>query len=321
MEHIIKQLKNGAKHTHLSLAEKAEIKTALLRHVKSNPSIFAQSAPSPFSVNNFRNKKGISILVIIGLLLGGSVSFAAEKTVPGDVFYPVKIHINEQVRGVVAVTPKAKADWDVRKAERRLEEVEKLALTPDVSQEVKIAAEENFNASTNKVEERIANFEKENDGEDAERTAEKLADMLRKRETAFDKKSSKKRVSVSDASFADLATTTVEKSISPDIEVNSASIDNVRENIRGARGKAEQKQKELKNKYRKDSERKHDSLEKDVVIEDNSSREKTSSGNHNKSFYKRSRERKEEIHRTLDKSDRTPNSPQSDDAPKADEND
>ncbi|MBI5078217.1 MAG: hypothetical protein HZB11_02545 [Candidatus Yonathbacteria bacterium] len=327
MKHIIKQIKKGAKYTRLSVVEKAAIKSQLLHYAKTHPARaeanYLPAVPSHFELNNFRNKKSISILIIGGLLTFGSVSLAAENTVPGDALYAVKIHINEQVRAAVAVTPKAKAEWDVRKAERRLEEVEKLALTPNVSSEIKIVAEENFNASANKVEERIANFEKEDDSEEAIGTAEKLAEMLRKHEGVFDKKSFGKDVTVSDSSFASASTTGAEKSASPDLEVKRTSIDNVRENIRGARGKAEEKRKELKNKYRKEPERKDGSLEADIpnlstenpVIKETSSRDEISGKNYNKSFDKRNRKRKEEI-RTTPREDGS-----SVDAPKPNEND
>src|SRR3989344_7737411 len=99
MDNIIKQLKKGAKHTRLSVDEKAVMKTALLRYVGAHPVNSGlsnrQRIPSPFNINNFRNKKSLSFLVIGGLLMGGSMSFAAENTVPGDTLYSVKVHVNE----------------------------------------------------------------------------------------------------------------------------------------------------------------------------------------------------------------------------------
>lgn len=318
MENIIKQLKNGAKHTRLSTVEKAAIKSQLLHYAKTHPTHLAANSSrtisSPFNISNFRNKKSISILVIGGLLTFGSVSLAAENTVPGDVFYPIKIHINEQVRGAIAVTPKAKAEWDVRKAERRLEEVEKLAVAPSVSREIKNAAEENFNASANKVEERIVNFEKENDNEDAIRTAGKLAEMLRKHEGAFDKKSNDKKVSVRDASFVEIAattTSTTEESILSAREAKSDSLDNVLENIRVVRVKAEKKQKELKSKYKKDFDRKDDFSDdgtlgaQDATSTSTFTQEEIPDENYNNSFDKRSRGHKEEIRITPNKAPKT----------------
>lgn len=252
MENIIKKIKKGAKHTRLSAVEKAEMRNVLVRHIKANPVdssvLLARGLPSPFfNINNFRNKKGISILVIGGLLMGGSVSFAAESTVPGDVLYPVKVHVNENLRGAIAVTPKAKADWEVEKAERRLLEVEKLADAPNISPEIKVAAEADFNANTERVQEHIAKFEEDNDSEDAIDTAGKFTEMLRRHEGALGKRNFERTTLASDtASTTEIATTTL---VAP---VNNAELDDVLQNVRGARGNAEKKQKELKHKYHKE---------------------------------------------------------------------
>ncbi len=64
--------------------------------------------------------------MVLMLALGGGASVAAEGSVPGDVLYPVKIRVNEQVRGVLATSAEADAEWEAELASRRLEEVQKL---------------------------------------------------------------------------------------------------------------------------------------------------------------------------------------------------
>ena len=139
MDNIIKQLKSGAKGTKLSFSEKEAIRNTLLVHVKQNPSqrnIFENySIRSPFSMESFRSKRVTAGIVILGLLLGGSVSFAAENALPGDALFPIKVNVNEKIRGAVAVTSKAKSEWDVRLVERRIEEVEKIAKDKSASPE------------------------------------------------------------------------------------------------------------------------------------------------------------------------------------------
>lgn len=65
--------------------------------------------------------------VLIVVVSGGTVA-AAEGTLPGDILYPVKVHFTEETRAVLTTTPKARADWAVARAERRLEEAAMLAL-------------------------------------------------------------------------------------------------------------------------------------------------------------------------------------------------
>lgn len=289
MENIIKQLKKAAKETKLSTVEKAAMKTQLLHYVKTHPvrsdawgipttsngtgpvnasAFSARAVLSPFSINNFRNKKTLSAFVIGGLLLGSTVSFAAENTVPGDILYPIKIHVNESVLSAIAVTPQAKADWSVTQTERRLQEVEKLASTPSATPEVRAAAEANFNASADQVQQHISNFEKNNDSSDAMATAGRLTDMLRKHEGDFSKKGFAKEetehnsVSVTPTSAVPVATPEV--SATPVSTVQQTQSDeghrtgvtdggSVLKSIHTVRGKAEQVQADLRNKYQGES--------------------------------------------------------------------
>ena len=68
------------------------------------------------------------VLAMVVLLAGaGGASFAAEGSVPGDLLYPVKIHVNESVRTVMLRHPEEKIAWEAERVERRMKEAEKLA--------------------------------------------------------------------------------------------------------------------------------------------------------------------------------------------------
>ncbi|MDO8604530.1 MAG: hypothetical protein Q7K40_04030 [bacterium] len=279
MDNIIKQLKNGAKHTRLSFSEKSEMKNVLLQHVRIHPvrgregsqrastsngdnpantSVFQKkSIPSPFSIQSFRNTKTLPILVIVGLLMGGSVSFAAEQTVPGDVLFPVKVHVNERARGAVAITPKAKAEWDVRLVERRLLEVEKLAADTSAPSETKAIAEKNFKDYSERVKNRISKFEKDDDSHDAIETAGKFSEMLRKHEGKFEKSDDPaSRILKEENLIVQNSTTTVDASdpalLAPMSFDEDEQLKEVHEKVREMRNETEKKQKELKEKYRKE---------------------------------------------------------------------
>lgn len=104
----------------------------------------------------------MQIFLILVILLGGT-SVAAERAVPGDVLYPVKIDINENVADFFAVSPTADANWNVHAAERRLEEAETLAAKGTLTADVKAQLEENFKRHADKVDARIAKFEADSD--------------------------------------------------------------------------------------------------------------------------------------------------------------
>lgn len=67
----------------------------------------------------------IAFILTFGII-GGNIMYAAEKALPGDVLYPVKINVNEKVKSVVAITPKAKAELEEKKVVKRLDEVKAL---------------------------------------------------------------------------------------------------------------------------------------------------------------------------------------------------
>lgn len=251
MEHIIRQIKNGAKHARLSSAEKADIKSALFHHVNANPVNIQRAIPSPFNIYNFRNKKSISALVLGGLLMGSSVSFAAENTVPGDVLFPVKIHVNEAVRGAAAVTQKAKAEWEIRLVERRLEEVEKLAVVNNVPVEILQIAEQNLEKYAERVKNRIAKFENDKDDEDALGTASLFSEVLNAHERTISEFEDKDN----DSDLAVLTSTStyrITTSVDGMSRADDKSIKDAIKKIREVRGDAERKHKDLEKKYHRE---------------------------------------------------------------------
>jgi hypothetical protein len=77
----------------------------------------------------------ISLLVLI--LVGGGVAYAAESAMPGHTLYSFKRDINEKVLSFITVTPERKAELDVTLANRRLEEAEYLQDRSELSTEIK----------------------------------------------------------------------------------------------------------------------------------------------------------------------------------------
>ncbi len=66
------------------------------------------------------------LALLLLLIVGGGTGVIAENALPGDVLYPVKIHVNENIESTLAFTPKSNAEVAIKQATKRLEEVEKL---------------------------------------------------------------------------------------------------------------------------------------------------------------------------------------------------
>ncbi|MCX6755448.1 MAG: DUF5667 domain-containing protein [Candidatus Nomurabacteria bacterium] len=68
----------------------------------------------------------IPFIIALVIAITGGTATIAEKSIPGDFLYGVKVHINEPVAGVFAFTKEEKTEWQERIVERRLDEAQKL---------------------------------------------------------------------------------------------------------------------------------------------------------------------------------------------------
>lgn len=112
--------------------------------------IISHSQYAPTSRRLFRHRMfsplWVTASMVILLVAGSGVSFAAQGSLPGDVLYPVKVNVNEKVQTALAFTPKAKVQVEQSLAETRIEEAETLAAQGRLSDTIKSDLSENFNA-------------------------------------------------------------------------------------------------------------------------------------------------------------------------------
>ncbi len=140
-------LLQAAKHIALSPAERVQMKERLLEAMGVN-----RVSWWSFSFKSFTTVTAAFLIVAIA---GTGISYAAEQSVPGDLLYPVKVEVNERVVASFIRDPEEQVRWLARRAERRLEEAERLvensALTDD--REVQIAAA--FAAHAKEIDDRV----------------------------------------------------------------------------------------------------------------------------------------------------------------------
>lgn len=143
------------KHERLTHAEKRALRAVLVRRMR------ADATPSPYGVwGTIRRNRVVFAGTAIGaILFGGTVSYAAEYALPGDVLYEVKVAINERAKVALATTEEARALVQTELAERRLKEAEKLALRGEFSNEKKVIVEEKLQAHLDQVEVVLAQVE------------------------------------------------------------------------------------------------------------------------------------------------------------------
>src|SRR3989338_433804 len=107
--------------------------------------------------------------LILVLAVGGGTAFAAERAIPGDVLYPVKIHVNEEVVGALKIGEEKNADWELKRAERRAQEALKMTQKKSLSVTASSRVEEQINKHEEKSEKLETSLEKKGDVEAAAR--------------------------------------------------------------------------------------------------------------------------------------------------------
>ena len=95
-----------------------------------------------FTNLNTRNMK--ATLLIALMLTAGGTSFAAQNAVPGDVLYPVKIGVNENVKTAVTFGADAEATLQAQLLKERLEEAETLAKEGKLEGELAVTVRNNI---------------------------------------------------------------------------------------------------------------------------------------------------------------------------------
>ncbi|MBP6926133.1 MAG: hypothetical protein KBB70_00360 [Candidatus Pacebacteria bacterium] len=134
----IKTIFNQLKSVRMSAEEKSQMRITLVS-LSENPNLAPASKPtveqyrtkrSPLSTWSFANSfRTAGAGVFILLLASTGVSYAAEKTLPGDFLFPVKVNVNEEVRGALTVSHEDKMNWEKERVVRRVVETETLLKT------------------------------------------------------------------------------------------------------------------------------------------------------------------------------------------------
>lgn len=166
MNKYLKQYIGALRRESLTKAEKAEMRSFLASFMNTHPVRLPHAARLNMSKSSraqffeiiYKPMLASSMVALVLMLGGGSISYAAERALPGDMLYPVKIHINENLRAAVLLTAEARSGLMIDRAGRRLEEIEKLTLSGKLDSSASAKVTENFSAEVAKASKAIENF-------------------------------------------------------------------------------------------------------------------------------------------------------------------
>ncbi|MBI2984162.1 MAG: hypothetical protein HYY50_00870 [Candidatus Kerfeldbacteria bacterium] len=93
----------------------------------------------------------LSVIIAAAVVVSSGVAAAAESARPGDPLYQWKVGVNEEVRAAFSFSSEARANWDMRRLERRLEEAEALAASGRLDATAQAAIEASFKHGEMKI--------------------------------------------------------------------------------------------------------------------------------------------------------------------------
>lgn len=153
-----KQIQKGIKDINnmkMSSDEKSDMFSHLDLYMKENP--LKEDSPRVLPFNSiftqFKSYKYSYSIAFVAVLLfsGVGVVDASEKSLPGDILYPLKIRIVEPIKTVAKVTTKAKLEYEEEKVIKRLDEVKELAIKGNFENEKRILLEKEVENSVKAI--------------------------------------------------------------------------------------------------------------------------------------------------------------------------
>ena len=158
---------------------------ALRARLLSKIAVSEREILSPFSpmfywrfVSMYVKPQYVSVALVV-LLVGTGVYSAAEKSLPGEPLYQVKTSVNENVLGLFAFTPQSKAQLHTELVVRRLEEVEKLAISGKLDATTTAAAEVKIDGNLAVIKDSVKQLETDNNSAAAAVTSSKAESSLK----------------------------------------------------------------------------------------------------------------------------------------------
>lgn len=176
------QFKKHTNHIRLQADEKRDLHERLVTYMEYHPlPTSMQSKPQAQEKAQSRFALGIRSLnaitfnpklvgrfvVTASLFMMVGVPVLAERALPGDVLYPMKVQINEEVRASLSFSPYAKIEWETTRLERRLAEARSLASVGRLTNEAEAAVVEAVKKHTSSAQQNIAMLETHNEDEAA----------------------------------------------------------------------------------------------------------------------------------------------------------
>lgn len=157
------------KKTTLLPQEKQSARARIVSFMQEHPVQVRERSIWSMFFSRMHSYRVVPMLAVLVLFVTTFVTaLASETALPGDLLYPLKVHVAEELRGTLAFSDKAKVEWDLVRATRRLEEAEKLAQQGRLDEKKKQRLREDYMVLENRVTDYIMAFKEKGAVSDAE---------------------------------------------------------------------------------------------------------------------------------------------------------
>lgn len=166
MKKFSEQLHKKSQSVKLKAAERRELRERIVSYMEYHPlpgkpaaATSKKPTPSPYFTEQFvqipfsKILKGSAVVAALVLVI---IPALAERAMPGDGLYAIKVSFNEEVRSTLAFTPYQKIEWETERLNRRIAEARLLAsegrLTDEVEAEVAEAVKQHTENAKREIE-------------------------------------------------------------------------------------------------------------------------------------------------------------------------
>ncbi len=150
----------------------------LVGPLTQTPSPYYTKTPSPYLSFSFFSRKMVSLALLLVIVGGSGLTYAAELSLPGDALYPVKLNVNENVKGAFMYSTTAEAYWNETLVEKRLEEINTLKVENKLTKERAAIAEKAFVAQSKQLANSIKKLKKAGNHAVAAKVTQKIVPEL-----------------------------------------------------------------------------------------------------------------------------------------------
>jgi hypothetical protein len=163
MKRFSEQLNKKAQSIRLSKDEQLELRERLVSYMEYHPIGGVQSKSvvvnhEPVLVLNFDIKRILQWSGVAAVVIVSGVSYIAERAVPGDALYAVKIGVNEEIRSTLARSSYEKVVWETERLNRRIAEARVLADSGRLTTEMETKMAEAVRSHSDKAKKEIENL-------------------------------------------------------------------------------------------------------------------------------------------------------------------